>query len=657
VIERDYLKGGKNLLLAWKFSISSLNPNNEQLIYVDAITGDIINTTPQILDTNTPLTAQTKYSGTLVITGDSYAGGYRLRETKGGVNIETLNLQNTYNYSNAIDFTNTNTNFTNGNWANLAQDQQALDAHWGEEEVLDFWETVFNRNSLDDNGIRILGYVHAGNKWDNAQWVGGTGENFMQYGDGDGTVWKPLTSLDICGHEMGHGIDQFSANLTPGTQESGALNEGFSDIWGASIEHWAAPNKQTWLMGEDVFYPPYTCLRNLQDPKSTTAWEGLHPNTYHGQFWSSNGEPHTNSTVLSHWFYLISQGGSGTNDNSDSYSVTGIGITEAEQISWRTESFYLSPTSDYLAVRTESIQAAKDLYCDNSPEVIAVTNAWYAVGVGAAYSGNTMSILGATPICTTNTFTVINQPTGVSSITWSTDNPNIATINSSGVATRVSNGTATIYAIVDGTGGCSTQLSDPVQVGLNTPSFVVNALDYCQGSHFSALATSNNPGQTISSYNWFLDGSPQSYTGFKLTGTFPSNNNYIELSVSSANCGTSDIYYVPDLNCSGGYDFIVAPNPASNTVTITTTNTGKTDTTTNTASRNSVVSKTTVPAAKAIIRQVKIVDVGGRLMKQMDYSTPQQQVIIDVTTLNPGIYFVSISGGKSISSKKLLIQR
>ncbi len=117
------------------------------------------------------------------------------------------------------------------------------------------------------------------------------------------------------------------------------------------------------------------------------------------------------------------------------------------------------------------------------------------------------------------------------------------------------------------------------------------------------------------------------------------------------------MYYLPGLDCSGGFDFTIMPNPASNTVTITTANTATTDTTTNTASRNSIVSKTTVPAAKAIIRQVKIVDVGGRLMKQMDYSTPQQQVIIDVTTLNPGIYFVSISGGKSISSKKLLIQR
>lgn len=290
VIERDYLKGGKNLLLSWKFSVFSSVPNNVQLVYVNANTGEIINTTPQMLDANTPLTAQTKYSGTLAITGDSFAGDYRLRENRNGVDIQTLNLNHTYNYAAATDFTNTNTNFTNGNWSNFANDQQALDVHWGAEKVLDFWKTVFNRNSLDGNGIRLLGYVHAGNNLNNALWVPGVGNRFMQYGDGDGTTYNPFTALDICAHEMGHGINEFTANLTPGTQESGALNEGFSDIWGASIEHWAAPGKQVWLMGEEIFKTAtYNCTRNLQNPKTTTASEGRHPNTYQGQYWSQQG--------------------------------------------------------------------------------------------------------------------------------------------------------------------------------------------------------------------------------------------------------------------------------------------------------------------------------------------------------------------------------
>lgn len=363
VITKDFLKGGNNLVLAWKYTISSLVPNNEQWIYVDAIMGDVVRETPLIYDVNTPCTAQTRYSGNLGITGDSFAGGFRLRENRNGVDVQTLNLQHTINNANAIGFRNSNTNFTNGNWINFNQDQAALDVHWGAENVLDYLRTVYNRNSIDGNGIRVLSYVHYDANWANAQWVGGTNNHYMRYGDGDGIIFNPLTALDICGHEMGHGITEFTASLSPGTQESGALNEGFSDIWGACVEHWAAPAKQTWLIGEEIFATTiFTCIRNLQNPKSTTASEGQHPDTYHGNFWDNNGEPHNNSTVLSHWFYLLSQGGNGTNDIGNTYSVIGIGINDAQLIAFRAESMYLNSSAAYADARNTTIQAARDLF-------------------------------------------------------------------------------------------------------------------------------------------------------------------------------------------------------------------------------------------------------------------------------------------------------
>ena len=160
VITKDYLKGGNNLRLAWKFTISSLLPNDERWIYIDAVTNEVIRETPLIYDVNTPCTAQTRYSGTLAITGDSFTGGFSLRENRNGVDVQTLNLQHTTNYANAIDFTNTNTNFTNGNWANFNQDQAALDAHWGAENVLDYWRVVHNRNSINGSGMAVISYVH-----------------------------------------------------------------------------------------------------------------------------------------------------------------------------------------------------------------------------------------------------------------------------------------------------------------------------------------------------------------------------------------------------------------------------------------------------------------------------------------------------------------
>jgi len=91
--------------------------------------------------------------------------------------------------------------------------------------------------------------------------------------------------------------------------------------------------------------------------------------------------------VLNHWFYILSAGKSGTNEGGNAYSVTGIGIEAAAKIAYRAESVYLSEQSQYADARTFTIQAATDLYGAGSPQVMATTNAWHAVGVGAAYSG------------------------------------------------------------------------------------------------------------------------------------------------------------------------------------------------------------------------------------------------------------------------------
>ncbi len=122
------------------------------------------------------------------------------------------------------------------------------------------------------------------------------------------------------------------------------------------------------------------------------------PDTYGGQYWQNPncGTPtqnnnycgvHTNSGVLNHWFYRTVVGGSGTNDIGNSFNVSGIGMTKASSIAYRTLTFYLSANSTFANARTGSIQAAKDLYGAGGAEEQAVTNAWHAVGVGSAYDG------------------------------------------------------------------------------------------------------------------------------------------------------------------------------------------------------------------------------------------------------------------------------
>jgi hypothetical protein len=159
------------------------------------------------------------------------------------------------------------------------------------------------------------------------------------------------------------------------------MNEGFSDIFGTAIEFYAKGAGGNWLIGENIG----AAFRNMSNPNQFSQ-----PDTYLGTFWATgtadNGGVHTNSGVLNFWFYLLSAGGSGTNDIGSAYTVTGIGIDEAAAIAYRTNTFYLTASSNYANARTFAIQAATDLYGAGSQEVISTTNAWYAVGIGAAYS-------------------------------------------------------------------------------------------------------------------------------------------------------------------------------------------------------------------------------------------------------------------------------
>ncbi|MGB6036138.1 MAG: PKD domain-containing protein, partial [Cryomorphaceae bacterium] len=134
-------------------------------------------------------------------------------------------------------------------------------------------------------------------------------------------------------------------------------------------------------MGEDIRTPP---IRSLSNPNLRQCAD-----TYQGDFWVfgsfNNGGVHFNSGVQNFWFYLLVEGGTGTNDNGDDYAVQSIGLEAAAAIAFRNLTVYLTPNSQYIDSRTFSIQSAIDLYGECSDEVVAVTNAWQAVGVGEVF--------------------------------------------------------------------------------------------------------------------------------------------------------------------------------------------------------------------------------------------------------------------------------
>ena len=388
VVIEEYFKNTGIMRLAYKLDIYASAPISRTDIYIDAISGEILYRNATIKHANVVGTAATTYSGSRSITADSFNGAYRLRETAHGLGIETYNANRSNSYTSAVDFTDNDNNWTAAE-RTTNFDQIALDAHWGATATYDYFKNVHGRNSYDNANAKIKSYVHfddvpGGAGFENAYWNG----SVMTYGDG-ATRFKPLASLDVCGHEIGHAICEKTANLAY-QRESGGMNEGFSDIWGAAIEAYSTTGKATWLIGEDID-KVRPSLRSMSNPNA----EGQ-PDTYGGTYWQNPncGTPtqnndycgvHTNSGVLNYWFYLLSVGGSGTNDISQAFSVSALTIDKAAKIAFRTEATYLSANSTYANARTFAIKSAQDLYGVNSNEEIQTTNAWHAVGVGAKY--------------------------------------------------------------------------------------------------------------------------------------------------------------------------------------------------------------------------------------------------------------------------------
>ncbi len=435
----DNLKKKDNvekLKLAYKFEIFTIRPMGGADVYIDAQTGKVLfynarvkhidnfghdgreyaknisNTNrKEIIKTfSTALvagSAQTRYSGTQSIETTLSGGNYTLNDASR--KVYTRNANNLAPVGNSLPYITSYSEFTDGdnNWTaaeydNTNKDNAALDAHWGAMMTYDYWQNVHGRNSYDNAGSQLRSYVHVDNNYDNAFWF----LSVMSYGDGSSNgnegngFFDALTSIDVAAHEIGHAVTEFTANLAY-QRESGAMNEGFSDIWGAAVEHFAkgngndaAPDASIWLIGDEIDRRTGSAaLRSMSDPKSLGQ-----PDTYLGTNWVNVncGTPtnsndfcgvHTNSGVLNHWFYLLTAGGSGTNDVGGNYNVSGIGMSKAGDLAYRLESVYLSANSTFADARTGGIQSAIDLYGAASAEEIAVTNAWHAVGVGNAYGG------------------------------------------------------------------------------------------------------------------------------------------------------------------------------------------------------------------------------------------------------------------------------
>jgi Zn-dependent metalloprotease len=273
-------------------------------------------------------------------------------------------------------------------------DKPGVSVQWAVEQVYEYYFNKHNRNSYDNNGGMIISLVHVGNNYDNAFWDG----DILAFGDGSS---HPLVELDVVSHELTHAVTQYEAALYY-INESGALNESFSDILGKAVEFDKFGDTATWQLARHF---QDGGLRDLSNPNLKNQ-----PDTYHGNMWyagsSDNGGVHYNSGVQNFWFYLLSEGGTGVNDHQVSYAVKSIGVDSAANIVYRNLTEYISPLSDYVDSRIGSLLATADLYGKNSAAFQEVIHAWNAVGVAADPVINSLAVydITATTVKITGSF-------------------------------------------------------------------------------------------------------------------------------------------------------------------------------------------------------------------------------------------------------------
>lgn len=359
------------------------------VVFVDAHTGEKVFE----YDNLQTGTGSSLYSGTVTI-GTSQSGANFYME-------DTTRRQGTFNMNNSGS-TSTGTGGTQSRYTDADDSWTAtnaragVDAHYGAAKTFDYYQSVHGRNGIDGNygpgtttaaanGVSIVASrVHFGTGYNNAFWY----QNMMTYGDGDGTSFTPLTTLDICGHEMTHGVTERTANLTY-AKESGALNESMSDVFGAMVELYAdggTVTADTWKIGEDAYTPGTAgdALRRMDNPNAVGDPDHYSLRLYPGTCTASSANDqcgvHTNSSIQNHAFYLMANGGT---NRVSGVAVTGIGGTNAAKIFYRALTVYMTASTNFAGARTATLNSATDLFGSSSAQYNTIATGWCAVGVGA----------------------------------------------------------------------------------------------------------------------------------------------------------------------------------------------------------------------------------------------------------------------------------
>ncbi|MBI3229500.1 MAG: M4 family metallopeptidase [Burkholderiales bacterium] len=290
-------------------------------------------------------------------------------------------------YTNSSNVWGDGQQYNGGSTTNANGQTAAVNAMWGAMNTYDTLKNVLGWQSLDGKNTAFYIAAHVDNNYENAYYDDSC--KCMFIGDG-ASYFYSLGSIDVIGHEMGHGVTAATSNLTY-SGESGGLNESNSDITGEMVEAYARnggtgnviPNGNDWFMGKEISRNG-TPLRYMQKPSK----DGSSPDA-----WSSsikNLDVHYSSGPNNRMFYFLAQGSNATSGN-DAYSayltkspkaMTGIGNDKAFRIWFKANTTKFTSSTNYADARTKMIKSAEELYGVGSKEAIAVTRAYAAINVG-----------------------------------------------------------------------------------------------------------------------------------------------------------------------------------------------------------------------------------------------------------------------------------
>jgi Zn-dependent metalloprotease len=282
------------------------------------------------------------------------------------------------------------------------------EAYDGCGETFDLYNDVYQRNSIDGNGMPLVSTVHYEVGYDNAFWDGSQ----MVYGDGDENLpvaqrlFNRFTiSLDVIGHELTHGVTQFSAQLVY-NQQPGALNESMSDVFGSLVRqhflHQTAAQAD-WIIGAGLFTSNVNGvgIRSMKAPG--TAYDdpvlGKDPQPAHMKDYvnttNDNGGVHINSGIPNRAFYVTA------------VEIGGNAWEKAGLIWYIALTSKLTATSNFQTAANHTFTAAGERFGQGGLEQQAVKKGWAAVGIDAEKTdggstdnsclGTLLRFLGAAP--------------------------------------------------------------------------------------------------------------------------------------------------------------------------------------------------------------------------------------------------------------------